>query len=60
VSPVGLPRTYLVCLLIVKTLIRRDRSGGLGALQLAGYWEVFSPGPLTLSHMAAWASYYVT
>ncbi len=33
-NPVGLPRTYKVCL--------------LSAAQLAGYWEVFSPGPLTL------------
>ncbi len=43
----GLPRTYKVCLpvLIVKHSFRRDRSGS--AAQLAGYWEVFSPGPLT-------------
>ena len=41
----GLPRTYKVCLLIVKHSFAETGPGS--AAQLAGYWEVFSPGPLT-------------
>ena len=43
----GLPRTYVrfVCLSLNTHFAE---TGPGGALQLAGYWEVFSPGPLTL------------
>jgi hypothetical protein len=43
----GHPRSYLklVCLLIVNHSFAEAGPGS--AVQLAGYWEVFSPGPLT-------------
>ena len=42
----GLPRAYLVCLLFVRHSFAETGPGG-SAAQLAGDWEVFSPGPLT-------------
>ncbi len=47
-------RGYLVCSQAYRkfnynvSLIRRDRTGGALRARLAGYWEVFSPGPLSL------------
>ena len=44
----GLPRTYVrfVCLSLNTHFAE---TGPGSAAQLAGYWEVFSPGPLTES-----------